>query len=165
VDTHFPARAPATQLTSTPAAPDTLATDLLVRAQAVETDSKKVRQQSNLLISDVYRRQDNLYLRYEVRNNGSDHLKLDEPPVITAASLPHVSFKKPLQLSPDKAAHITTGAPLPLIADQAGASSLAPGQTSRGIIGVHIPPGSNPLAVRVSVPSKPAPLQALVVLP
>ena len=165
VDTHFPAHAPAIKPVSAPAAADVIPADLLVRAQPVEMDSKKARRQSSLLISDVYRCQDSLFLRYEVRNNGSGNLKVDETPVVTAASVSRVSSPRPTQLSPDQAVHITTGAPLPLIADQTGASSLAPGQIGRGVIGVRLPPGSSPVAVRVSVPSQPAPLQAMVVLP
>ena len=166
VDTHFPAHAPAIKPISGPtAAADVIPADLLVRAQSVEVDWKKARHQSNLRISDVYRCQDSLFLRYEVRNNGSGNLKVDETPVVTAASVSRVSSTRPTQLSPEKAANIITGAPLPLIADQTGASSLAPGQTGRGVIGVHLPPGSSPLAVRLSVPSQPAPLQAMVVVP
>ncbi len=164
VDTHFPAHPPAIKPVSAPTA-DVIPTDLLVRAQPVEMDSKKAGRQSNLRISDVYRCHDSLFLRYEVRNNGSGNLKVDETPVVTAASVSRVSSTRPTQLSPEKAANIITGAPLPLIADQTGTSFLAPGQTGRGVIGVHLPPGSSPLAVRLSVPSQPAPLQAMVVVP
>jgi hypothetical protein len=164
IDAHFPTHAPAV----TPAAataPDPIPSDLLVRAQPVEWNVKESRRGSHLRISDVYRCQDSLFLRYEVRNNSSANLNVDKAPVVTAASVSHLSTSTPVQLSPDKAAAISTGAPLPLIADRASASSLAPGQTSRGVIGVHIPPGPNPLAVRVSMPSTPAPLQAMVVIP
>jgi hypothetical protein len=106
-----------------------------------------------------------LFLRYEVRNNSTTNLKVDETPVVTAASVSHLAANKPVQLAPEKAATITTGPPLPLIADRASPSLLAPGQSSRGVIGVHIPPGPTPLAVRVSMPSTPAPLQAMVVIP
>ena len=164
VDTHFPAHPLPIKPVSAPMA-DPIPADLLLRAQPVEMESKKARRQSSLLISDVYRCRDRLFLRYEVRNNGFGNLKVDETPVVTAASVSRVSSPRPTQLSPDRAVHITTGAPLPLIADQIGASSLAPGQIGRGVIGVHLPPGSSPLAVRVSVPSQPAPLQAMVVVP
>jgi hypothetical protein len=164
IDTHFPTHAPAVKPVAAPAA-DAIPPDLLVRAQTVEWNAKDAKRGSRLLISDVYRCQDSLFLRYEVRNNSSGNLKLDETPVVTAASVSHLPANKPVQLTPDKAATITTGAPLPLIADRASASVLAPGQSSRGVIGVHIPPGSSPLAVRVSMPSTPAPLQALVVVP
>ena len=164
IDTHFPTHAQAV----TPAAaavPDPIPSDLLVRAQPVEWNVKESRRGSHLRISDVYRCQDSLFLRYEVRNNSSANLNVEKAPVVTAASVSHLLANKPVQLTPDKAATITTGAPLPLIADRASASLLAPGQTSRGIIGVHIPPSPTPLAVRVSMPSTPAPLQAMVVIP
>lgn len=165
IDTHFPPRAPAAKPAAAPTA-DPIPSDLLVRAQPVEWNAKQPKHGSRLLIiSDVYRCQDSLFLRYEVRNNGTDNLKVDETPVVTATSVSHLPANKPVQLTPDKAATITTGAPLPLIADRASASVLAPGQSSRGVIGVHIPPGSSPLAVRVSMPSTPAPLQAMVVVP
>jgi len=164
IDTHFPPHAPAVKPAAAPAA-DPIPSDLLVRAQPVEWNPKQSKHGSHLLISDVYRCQDSLFLRYEVQNNGTANLKVDETPVVTAASVSHVAANKPVQLAPDKAAAITTGAPLPLIADRASTSLVAPGQTSRGVIGVHIPPGSSPLAVRVSMPSTPAPLQALVVVP
>jgi hypothetical protein len=166
VDTHFPTHAPAIKPVSGPAAAaDSIPADLLLRAQPVDLDWKKAKRQSSLLISDVYRCQDSLFLRYEVRNNGSVNLKMDGTPVVTAASVSRVSSRRPIQLSADKASGITTGAPLPLIADRTGASSLAPGQIGQGVIGVHLPPGSSSLAVRISVPSKPAPLQAMVVVP
>ena len=164
IDTHFPSHASAVRPAVAPAS-DPIPSDLLVRAQPVEWNAKQPKHGSHLLISDVYRCQDSLFLRYEVRNNGTANLKVDETPVVTAASLSHVLATKPVQLTPEKAAAITTGAPLPLIADRASASMLAPGQTSRGVIGVHIPPGPTPLAVRVSMPSTPAPLQAMVVIP
>ena len=165
VDTHFPPHAPVSKPVSASTATDAIPADLLVRAQSVAVDSKKARHEPNLRISDVYRRQDSLFLRYEVRNNGSGNLRVDATPVVTAASMSHVSSSRPIQLTPDKASSITTGAPLPLIADQTGASSLAPGQIGRGVIGVHLPPGSSSLAVRLSVPSASAPLQAMVVVP
>jgi len=164
IDTHFPSHAPAVKPATAPAA-DPIPSDLLVRAQPVEWNSKDAKRGSHLLISDVYRCQDSLFLRYEVRNNSSGNLKVDETPVVTAGSVSHLSANTPVQLSPEKAAAIRTGAPLPLIADRASGSLLAPGQSSRGVIGVHIPPGSSPLAVRVSMPSTPAPLQAMVVIP
>ncbi len=164
IDTHFPTHAPAVKPAAAPAS-DPIPSDLLIRAQPVEWNAKPPKRGSQLLISDVYRCQDSLFLRYEVRNNGTANLKVDETPVVTAASVSHLPANKPVQLTPDKAAMITTGAPLPLIADRASASLLAPGQTSRRVIGVHIPLGPTPLAVRVSVPSSPAPLQALVVIP
>jgi len=164
IDTHFPAHAPTVKPAATPAS-DPIPSDLLVRAQPVEWNAKQPKHGSQLLISDVYRCQDSLFLRYEVRNNGAANLKLDETPVVTAASVTHLPANKPVQLTPEKAGRITTGAPLPLIADRASASLVAPGQTSRGVIGVHIPPGPNPLAVRVSMPSTPAALQAMVVIP
>jgi len=164
IDTHFPTHAPAVKPAAAPTA-DPIPPDLLVRAQPVEWNAKDTKHGSHLLISDVYRFQDSLFLRYEVRNNSSGNVKLDETPVVTAAAISHVPANKPVQLTPDKAATITTGAPLPLIADRASASMLAPGQSSRGVIGVHIPPSSSPLAVRVCMPSTPAPLQALVVVP
>ncbi len=165
IDTHFPAHASAIKPVSRPVTADPIPADLLLRAQPVEMDSKKARRRSSLLISDVYRCQDSLFLRYEVRNNGSVLLKMNETPVVTAASVSRVSSTRPIQLSAGKAYGITTGAPLSLIADRTGASFLAPGQIGQGVIGVHLPPGSSPLAVRVSVPSKPAPLQAVVVVP
>jgi hypothetical protein len=164
IDTHFPTHAPPVKPASVTTV-DPIPPDLLVRAQPVEWSAKQPKHGSHLLISDVYRRQDSLFLRYEVRNNGTANLKMDETPVVTAASVSHLPANKPVQLTPEKAATITTGAPLPLIADRASASLLAPGQSSRGVIGVHIPLGSTPLAVRVSMPSSPAPLQALVVIP
>jgi hypothetical protein len=164
IDTHFPTHAPPVKPAAV-ATVDPIPSDLLVRAQPVEWNAKQPKHGSQLLISDVYRCQDSLFLRYEVRNNGTANLKVDETPVVTAASVSHVPANKPVQLTRDKAATIITGAPLPLIADRASASLLAPGQTSRGVIGVHIPPGPTPLAVRVSMPSSPAPLQALVVIP
>jgi hypothetical protein len=164
IDTHFPTHAPAV-IPAVATAADPIPSDLLLRAQPVEWNVKESKYGSHLRISDVYRRQDILFLRYEVRNNSSANLNVDKAPVVTAASVSHVPTSTPVQLSLDKAAAITTGAPLPLIADRASASSLAPGQSSRGVIGVHIPPGSRPLAVRVSIPSTPAPLQALVVVP
>jgi len=165
IDTHFPTHAPAVKPAAAPAS-DPIPSDLLFRAQPVEWNLKQLKHGSHLLIiSDVYRCQDSLFLRYEVRNNGTANLKVDETPVVTAASVSHLPANKPVQLTPEKAAAITTGAPLPLIADRASASLLAPGQSSRGSVGVHIPPGSTPLAVRVSVPSTPAPLQAMVVIP
>ena len=164
IDTHFPPHAPAMKPTAAAAA-DPIPSDLLVRAVSVEWNAKKTKRGSHLLISDVYRCQDSLFLRYEVRNNGTGNLKVDETPVVTAASVSHLPANKPVQLTPEEAATITTGAPLPLIADRASASLLAPGKTSRGVIGVHIPPSPTPLAVRVSMPSTPAPLQAMVVIP
>ena len=164
IDTHFPTHAPPVKPAAV-ATVDLIPSDLLVRAQPVEWNAKQPKHGSQLLISDVYRCQDSLFLRYEVRNNGTANLKVDETPVVTAASVSHLPANKPVQLTPDKAATITTGAPLPLIADRASASLLAPGQSSRGIVGVHIPPGSTSLAVRVSMPSTPAPLQAMVVIP
>lgn len=165
VDTHFPNRASADSASAKPAAAaDVIPSDLLVRARMVEFD-KKTRRQSSLLISDVYRDHDKLFLRYEVRNNGSVPLQVDQRPVVSAATIPHVSSLNPIQLSPDKAAGISTGAPLPMIADETSASSIAPGQSSRGVVGVHIPPASRPLAVRLWVPSKTSSLQALVVVP
>lgn len=164
VDTHFPPHAPPVSV-KLATATDAIPSDLLVRARMVEIDSKKRRRQSNLLISDVYRDHDKLFLRYEVRNNGSAPLHVDQCPLVSAATVPHVSSSNPIQLSPDKAANISTGAPLPLIADEPLASSIAPGQTSRGVIGVHIPPASSALAVRLSVPSSPSPLLATVVVP
>src|SRR5579885_1158827 len=164
IDTHFPTRAPAVKPAAAPAS-DPIPSDLLFRAQPVESSAKQPNHGSHLLISDVYRCQDSLFLRYEVRNNGTAKLKVDETPVVTAASVSHLPANKPVQLTPEKAAAITTGAPLPLIADRTSASLLAPGQSSRGVIGVHIPPGQTPLAVRVSMPSTPAPLQAMVVIP
>ncbi len=166
VDTHFPTHAATSKPVSTPAPmSEAIPPDLLIRAQPVEIGSKKARRQSSLRISDVYRRQDSLFLRYEVRNNGSATLQINQTPVVTAASVSHTSSTRPVQLSPDKAASIPTGAPLPLISDQIGTSSLAPGQTGQGVVGVHLPPGSSPLAIRVSVPSKPGYLQAMVVVP
>ena len=164
IDTHFPTHAPPVKPAAV-ATVDPIPSDLLVRAQPVDWNAKQPKHGSQLLISDVYRCQDSLFLRYEVRNNGTANLKVDETPVVTAASVSHVPANKPVQLTPDKAATITTGAPLPLIADRASASLLAPGQSSRGVIGVHIPPGPTPLAVRISMPSSPAALQALVVIP
>jgi len=164
IDTHFPTTAPAVKPAAAPAS-DPIPSDLLIRAQPVEWNAKSPKHGSQLLITDVYRCQDSLFLRYEVRNNGTVNLKVDETPVVTAASVSHLAANKPVQLTPDKAAMITTGAPLPLIADRASASLLAPGQTSRRVIGVHIPLGPTPLAVRVSMPSTPAPLQAMVVIP
>lgn len=164
IDTHFPSHAPAVIPTAASAA-DPIPSDLLVRAQPVEWNVKESKHGSRLRISDVYRCQDSLFLRYEVRNNSAANLNVDKPPVVTAASASRFSTNTPIQLSPEKAAAITTGAPLPLIAERASASFLAPGQSSRGVIGVHIPPGSSPLAVRVSMPSTPAPLQAIVVVP
>ena len=164
IDTHFPTHALTVKAAAAPVS-DPIPSDLLVRAQPVEWNAKQPKNGSHLLITDVYRCRDSLFLRYEVRNNGTANLKVDETPVVTAASVSHLPAKKPVQLTPEKAATITTGAPLPLIADRASASLLAPGQTSRGVIGVHIPPGPTPLAVRVSMPSTPAPLQAMVVIP
>ncbi len=164
IDTHFPSHAAAV-IPAAMSTVDPIPSDLLVRAQPVEWNVREFKHGSHLRISDVYRCQDRLFLRYEVRNNGTANLKVDKTPVVTAGSISHLSTSTPIQLRPDKAAAITTGAPLPLIADRASASLLAPGQSSRGVIGVHIPPGSSPLAVRVSVPSTPAPLQALVVVP
>jgi hypothetical protein len=165
IDTHFPAPVPPTKPTVAQQSTDPIPSDLLVRAQPVTSNNKLSKHGSHLLISDVYRRQDSLFLRYEVRNNGTSTLNMDATPVITAASLAPVATNKPVQLRPDQAANITTGVPLPLIADQLGASSLAPGQSSRGVIGVHIPPNASTLAVRLVVPSQTAPLQAMVVVP
>ncbi|MGH9584370.1 MAG: hypothetical protein ACRD4O_15710 [Bryobacteraceae bacterium] len=165
VDTHFRSHASAVKAASAPAnARNPFPSDLFVRAQPVEY-AKKPKHGSHLLISDVYRCQDSLFLLYEVRNNGPANLRVDGPPVVTAASVSHISANTPVQLSPGKAARIKTGAPLPLIAERSSGSSLAPGQSGRGVIGVHIPPVTTPLAIRVAVSSKPAPLQAMVLVP
>ncbi|MFL6446717.1 MAG: hypothetical protein ACJ746_03390 [Bryobacteraceae bacterium] len=60
------------------AASDPIPSDLLVRAQPVEWNAKRPKHGSHLLISDVYRYQDSLFLRYEVRNNATVNLKVDE---------------------------------------------------------------------------------------
>lgn len=143
IDTYFPTHASAVKPAAAPAS-DPIPSDLLVRAQPVEWNPKRPKHGSHLLISDVYRCQDSLFLRYEVRNNSTTNLKVDETPVVTAASVSHLPANKPVQLTSEKAATITTGAPLPLIADRASASLLAPGQSSRGVIGFHIPPGPTP---------------------
>lgn len=165
VDTHFPGHARAAKSASAPTkASDPIPSHLFVLAQPVEY-ANKPKHGSHLLISDVYRCQGKLFLLYEVRNNGPANLKLDDPPVVTTASVSHIPANRPVQLSAGKAARIATGAPLPLIAERSSVSSLAPGQSGRGVIGVHIPPGSAPLAIRVAVSSKPAPLRAMVVVP
>lgn len=165
IDTHFPAPVSPTKPVVAQQFTDPIPSDLLVRAQPVASHNKPSKHGSHLLISDVYRAPDRLFLRYEVRNNGPKRLQMNETPIVAVAPLAHVATHKPVQLRPDQAANITTGPPLPLIADQLGASSLAPGESSRGLVGVHLPPSSSALAIRVLVPSQTTPLQAMVVVP
>lgn len=106
-----------------------------------------------LLIRDVYRKQDLLFVRYSLENRSSQAFRAGRPTVV---SLNGLKFGQSLwsyqnsQLGPEYTARLkTTGAPTPVKVTQCepGITEVSPGQAQIGLITLQLP-ATNPLATK-----------------
>ncbi|MGH9655879.1 MAG: hypothetical protein ACRD6B_20740, partial [Bryobacteraceae bacterium] len=121
----------------------------------------------------VYRKQDRLYLRYVIRNNSKKNLTLAEAPRVSVTPIANspsfVHAGQPMQIAPQRAATLPGqgGSALPLLLRESITTSLAPGASCTGIVGVRLPGQErSPLIIRLLLPAQDAsPLAAAVVVP
>ena len=176
IETRLPAPpVPAPAAAPRPAEAEQIPPDLMVRARTVEwSGHKPPKNRTALLVRDVYRGKDRLYLRYEVRNHGSGYLHCDAPLRVTATPVTNLPSSVPrgraVQLVPDSpwAFRGQGGEALPVLAQESDSRSIAPGQTGLAITGVQLPEISArpPLLVQVLLsPRNALPLSATLVVP
>lgn len=176
MDVSLDTRQPATPApTLAPHSAEQIPADMIVRARTVDWagSHKLPKHEVHLLVRDIYREKDRLYLRYQVQNNTSELLTLGSPHVVAApaTALPSsLPAGRVLQIAPARAEALAGqgGEDLPVLAEESLAGSIAPGKTGLGIVGVRLPATStrSAILVRLWFPVRNAsPLLAAVVVP
>lgn len=173
VETRLPAPLPAVS----PRPPvEQIPADMLVRARIVEWagSHKTPKHAPALLVRDVYREKDRLYLRYQVENNTTESLSIRAPRVVAAIAKtlpPSLASGRPVQIASDRGSGLVeqqSEEVLPLFAEESTPGSLAAGKTSLSVVGVELPAAVShyALLVRLWVSVQNASsLEATVVVP
>ncbi|MGH9639904.1 MAG: hypothetical protein ACRD3Y_07580, partial [Bryobacteraceae bacterium] len=174
VDTRLPAPPDPPRPSISPrSAAKQIPADFLLRARAVDGRRKPPKHRASVSVRDVYREQDRLYLRYVIRNNSKKNLTLAEAPRVSVTPIANspsfLHAGQPMQIAPQRAATLPGqgGSALPLLLRESLTTSLAPGASTIGIVGVRLPAqGTAPLVVRLVLPIRNAsPLEATVIVP
>jgi hypothetical protein len=146
--------------------------DFLLRALAVDGYRKPPKHRASVSVRDVYRDQDRLYLRYRVLNNSKKSLIFRASPLVSVTPAASLSFSipsdQPIEIAPEHAAVRGPGGyALPILVQESRTTSLAPGESSIGIVGVRLPKQeASPFVTRLLIPIADAPpLEAAVVVP
>jgi hypothetical protein len=171
IETHLPSP-PTPVVAARPA--ERIPADLMLRARAVEwAGSHKVpKHVASLVVRDVCREEDHLYLRYQVDNNSSDSLSFDAPRItaVPATTLPaSLPAGKIVQIGLDRTMALGEQGveTLPVLVEADLPRTLSAGQSGVGIVGVRLSPGSassTALLIRLWLPVRgEAPLVATVV--
>jgi len=101
-----------------------------------------------VLIRDVYRRQDEVFVRFSIENRSSQTLRAGPPAVV---SLTGLKFDQSLwtfqnaQLGMEYASRLkTSAAPIPIKITQCepGVAEVGPGEARIGLIALQLPPAS-----------------------
>ena len=121
------------------------------------------------MLRDLYESDGRLFIRYAIRNQGTEPYKTSAPQVY---ALNGAKYPKSLydmvnrQLADAEVGHLKIGQQIPLqtVNNELEASTLAPGQETVGVIAVQAPPKTGPTVLRVEfAPDKKAEVAAFLV--
>jgi Conjugal transfer protein len=122
-----------------------------------------------ILLRDLYESDGRLFIRYAIRNHGTEPYKTSAPQVY---ALNGAKYPKSLydlvnrQLGDAEVGHLKISQQIPLqtVNNEFQASALAPGQETVGVIAVQAPPRTGPMVLRVEfAPDKKAEVAAFLV--
>ena len=136
---------------------DKLASELLFASHPVRLSGEFKRGRVQVLLKDVYRRNNRVYLRYAIQNDGRAVYRPGTPGVFTLQSPRSPQSLYVLsgsQLAGD-AAHLTAKGQTPLkVADnEVHASAVPPGGTAFGLVAFDVPAtGAGPTVFRLAFP-------------
>lgn len=139
-----------------PPAPSPVPTEMLLNSTPIRLVGRSAATRANMgvLIRDVYRKQDVVFIRYSLENRSGQTLRAGRPSVV---SLNGPKFDQSLwsyqnsQLGAEYTARIkTTGTPTPVKVTQCepGIAEISPGQALTGLITLQLP-AANPQAAKV----------------
>ena len=147
-----------------------LASDLLFASRPVRLSGELKRGRVQILLKDVYRRNNRVYLRYEIQNDGRSVYQPGTPGVFTLRSPRSSQSLYALTGSQvgGGAVHVSAKGQIPLkVADnEVHTSVVPPGGTAFGLIAFDIPPvGAGPAVYRLAfAPDGSGQVDALLVL-
>jgi hypothetical protein len=134
--------------------PEMLLSGRLIRLESVKPSTKLIQ----VLVRDLYESEGRLFIRYAIRNQGTEPYKTNTPQVY---SLNDARYPRSLydlvnaQLGDVEIAHlkIRQQVPLQTVNNQVETALLAPGQETMGVVAVQAPAKSAPTVMRIQFDS------------
>lgn len=136
------------------APPQPSPSEVLLAGKPVRLESAKpTKKPVEVVIRDLYERDDRVLVRYAVRNRGAHAYDVSTPQVyaLTGARYPQSLYSLvDSQLGDREAARLTIKqeTPVPVLEGHLQSSHLAPGQESIGVVAVRLPTSTEPTVLR-----------------
>ncbi len=128
-------------------------TDAMLGGRPVRVEeSKEPKNRVIVLVKDVFERDNELFVRYAVRNDTTQPYELATPQVfVLDVSGPARSLHSNSQLTTKEAAHLrtTVQATLPVVEGHVRSARIGPGQETVGVVALKLPARSRPTVLRL----------------